>query len=142
MSDNLDLARQWVVKAQNDLLNADNNLNAEHIPFDTVCFHCQQAAEKFLKAYLINNGQTPPFTHDLLLLLEQILPLNREAEQLRDPLSLLIPYAVEIRYPDDWFSPSAEDAHEARGAADNVLQWLQTTLPELFEDFTRQVDPS
>jgi len=47
MCENLELARQWVAKAQNDLLNADNNIRAEEIPFDTVCFHCQQGAEKF-----------------------------------------------------------------------------------------------
>ena len=131
MSDNLELARQWIAKAQNDLLNADNNLKAEQIPFDTVCFHCQQAVEKFLKAYLVSNEQIPSHTHDLLLLLERVLPFNPEAENLRETLSLLMPYAVEIRYPDDWFLPSAEDAHEAREAADNVLQWLHTVLPEL-----------
>ena len=36
-----ELARQWLTKAQNDILNADNNLNAEQVPLDTVCFHCQ-----------------------------------------------------------------------------------------------------
>ena len=133
MCENLEIARQWVAKAQNDLLNADNNLNAERIPFDTVCFHCQQAAEKILKAYLVANGQTPPFTHDLLLLLERILPLNPEADDLRDALALLIPYAVEIRYPDDGFSPSAEDANEAREAAEQVMKWLNAILPELFQ---------
>ncbi len=48
MSENLELAGQWLAKAANDLLNADNNLRSEMIPFDTVCFHCQQAAEKCL----------------------------------------------------------------------------------------------
>lgn len=138
MCENLELARQWVAKAENDLLNADNNLNAEHIPFDTVCFHCQQAAEKFLKAYLVANGQTPPFTHDLLLLLERVLPLSSEADDLRDTLALLMPYAVEIRYPDDGFSPSVEDANEAREAAEQVMEWLDTTLPELFQDVSRE----
>ena len=52
MSAEAELARQWLAKAQNDLLNADNNLNAEQVPLDTVCFHCQQAAEKMLKAFL------------------------------------------------------------------------------------------
>jgi HEPN domain-containing protein len=67
----MEIARQWVAKARNDLLNADNNLKASEIPFDTVCFHCQQAAEKLLKAYLAANGQTPPATHDLMLVLEK-----------------------------------------------------------------------
>jgi len=52
MSEEIEIAKQWAAKAANDLLNADNNLKSEIIPFDTVCFHCQQAAEKFLKAFL------------------------------------------------------------------------------------------
>lgn len=138
MNVNLELARQWVAKARNDLLNADNNLKAEEIPTDTICFHCQQAAEKLLKAYLASHGQTPPYTHDLLLLLENILPFRIEAEDLRDSLALLIPYAVEIRYPDDWFQPSLEDAQEAREAAEQVFTWLRVVLPEIQEHTEEQ----
>ena len=127
-----ELARQWLAKAQNDLLNADNNLNAEQIPLDTVCFHCQQAAEKMLKAFLVGNGHPHPFTHDLLLLLQHLLPIHANAEQLRAALSLLMPYAVEIRYPGDEFTPTQEDAREARQAAEEVLTWLRAALPEIF----------
>ena len=132
MSDELRIARQWLAKAMNDLLNADNNLAASEVPFDTVCFHCQQAAEKLLKAYLVANGQPAPRTHDLFLLLEQVLSLNAAAEQLREALSILAPYAVEIRYPDDWFMPAEEDAKEARGAARQVVNWLQTARADIF----------
>lgn len=48
MNADVDLAKQWLAKAKNDLLNADNNLRSEIIPYDTVCFYCQQAAEKLL----------------------------------------------------------------------------------------------
>ncbi len=134
MSDNLEMARQWLAKAKNDLLNADNNLKSEIIPFDTVCFHCQQAAEKLLKAYLVGNGKEYPFTHDLFMILEKVLPLNTDAEALRDSLSILIPYAVEVRYPDDWYMPSDEDAKEAREAVRKVLNWLENALPDIFKD--------
>ena len=132
MSAETELARQWLAKAQNDLLNADNNLNAEQVPLDTVCFHCQQAAEKMLKAFLVGNGRPHPFTHDLLLLLQHVLPIHTNAEQLRDALSLLMPYAVEIRYPSDEFTPTEDDAKEARRAAEEVLTWLRAALPEIF----------
>jgi len=124
----IEIAKQWLAKAQNDLLNADNNLQSENIPYDTVCFHCQQATEKFLKSYLVAKTRIPPHTHDLLLLLEEILPLNNEAENLREYLAILMPYAVEIRYPDDWFMPTEEDALEARSAAGEILKWLRQSL--------------
>ena len=132
MTEEIEIAKQWLAKAKNDILNADNNLKSEEIPFDTVCFHCQQAAEKLLKAYLVGKGQPYPTTHDLLLLLENVLPFSNEAEQLRDVLAILMPYAVEIRYPDDWFMPYNQDAEEARDAVEKVLNWLKNALPELF----------
>ena len=133
MLEELEIARQWLAKARNDLLNADNNLKSEEIPFDTVCFHCQQAAEKLLKAYLIGNGQSHPITHDLFYILEKVRPLSSDAEKLRDALAILMPYSVEIRYPDDWYIPSEEDAKEARAAAEKVLRWLKIALPEIFK---------
>ena len=132
MNAEMDLARQWLAKAENDLLNADNNLKSEIIPYDTVCFHCQQAAEKLLKAYLVARGVQPLFTHDLLLLLEEILPYCTDAERLRGALALLMPYAVGVRYPDESFAPTHEDALEARRAAQDVLEWLKFHLEGLF----------
>jgi len=99
MSEEIEIARQWLANARNDLLNADNNLKSEQIPFDTVCFQCHQAAEKLLKSYLVGNGQEHPITHDLLLILEKAIPLNSESEILRDWLAILMPYSVEFRYP-------------------------------------------
>ena len=128
----IELSKQWVAKARNDLLNADNNLRAEEIPFDTVCFHSQQAAEKLLKAYLVANSRPYPITHDLILILESVLSLDQTAERLRDALALLMPYAVEVRYPDDWYTPSEQDAVEARNAAGEVLAWLENAAPEIF----------
>ena len=132
MTAELDLARQWVQKAENDLLNADNNLRAENIPLDTVCFHCQQAAEKLLKAVLIANNIMPSRTHDLMILLENVLIIDSTATVLRVPLANLMPYAVEIRYPDDWFMPSLEDAQEAKHMTAQVREWVYRVFPKLF----------
>jgi len=132
MPADLELARQWLAKARNDLLSADNNLRAAEVPYDAVCFHSQQAAEKLLKGFLVAHSRAFPLTHDLVVILEIILPLAPEAECLRRPLAVLTPYAVDIRYPDDSFIPSRVDAQEARVAAETVLKWLKKSLPRLF----------
>jgi len=129
----MEIAKQWLQKARNDLLNVDNNLQSEVVPYDTVCFHCQQAAEKLLKTFLAWQSQELPITHDLFYILEKILSIDPEAEKLKDSLAILMPYAVEIRYPDDWFMPTENDAIEARDAANTVLHWLEKALPDLFE---------
>jgi len=133
MSAEIEAARHWLVKARNDLLTPDNNLRAKKIPLDAVCFHCQQAAEKLLKAYLVAKGQAYPISHDLPLILERVLRLQPEAERLREVLALLMPYAVEIRYPDEGRMPSRRDAEEARDAADQILNWLKGAMSELFK---------
>ena len=134
MTGELDIARQWILKARNDLLDADNNLVAEHVPCDTVCFHCQQAAEKLLKAVLAAKGVPPPRTHDLLLLLEMIIPVAPDAENIRDCLVILTPYSVAMRYPDDdgLNVPTLTDAREARQCAEHVLNQLNSQLPDVF----------
>jgi len=131
MSGEIEMARQWLAKARNDLLSADNDLKAEETPFDAVCFHCQQAAEKLLKAYLVAKGKPYPISHDLLLILERILPMRPDAERLRDSLGILMPYAIEIRYPDIADMPSEQDRREARAAAEQVLIWFNDALPEI-----------
>ena len=60
-----DLVRAWVLKAEHDLLNIENNLAAPEVPWDTVCFHAQQCAEKYLKAPLVSRQIDPPKIHDL-----------------------------------------------------------------------------
>ncbi|MDO8303194.1 MAG: HEPN domain-containing protein [Sedimentisphaerales bacterium] len=133
MREEIELAKQWLAKAENDLLNADNNLAARNIPFDTVCFHCQQAAEKMLKAYLVANNMPYPFTHDLLVILEKILEVTDKAEHLRQTLIVLNPYAVEVRYPPTArYTPSADEAIEARKSAGQIRQWLESACPILF----------
>ena len=70
--------------------------------------------------------------HDLLLLLEVVLPHCAEAETLRDDLASLMPYAIDVRYPDASFMPTQDDALEARRTAQSVLEWLKFHLSGLF----------
>jgi len=132
MPGKIDLAKLWLNKAENDLLNVDNNLAAQEVPCDTVCFHCQQAVEKILKAFLVAHDKSYPITHDLLLILEHILSINPQAEILRPTLAMLNPYSVAVRYPDTDFVPALIDAQEARSAAGDILNWLKDACSELF----------
>jgi len=61
-----------------------------------------------------------------------ILAHGADAEILRDDLSLLMPYAVGVRYPDESLVPTREDACEARKVAQDVLEWLKSHLEGLF----------
>ena len=64
--------RQWVEKAEHDLINAEYTLTLEkNCPLDTVCFHAQQCAEKYLKAFLVQKSISFPKTHDLRVLMKK-----------------------------------------------------------------------
>ncbi len=107
--------QSWLAKARNDLQCIRNNLIAATIPWDTVAFHAQQAAEKMLKAFLVSRGQTVPRTHDLGRLLGECLVAGAPLSALSADCDLLTPYAVVMRYPG--LQPDV-DEHEARKAVD------------------------
>jgi HEPN domain-containing protein len=56
-------------KADHDILAIESMIAGKRVPWDNVCFHAQQAAEKILKAFLVYHGQIPPKTHDCVSLL-------------------------------------------------------------------------
>jgi HEPN domain-containing protein len=104
-----------LLKADSDLANAELCLAAGK-SLDTACFHCQQTAEKSLKAYLINNGVEFPFIHDLKRLLDRCARLDSAFDSLAADALRLTPYAVATRY-DDAFWPEAEEVQEALKSA-------------------------
>ncbi len=57
MATPVDLARGWMKKADSDRLNVNRTAQTTG-PYDTACFHAQQAAEKYLKAVLALAGAT------------------------------------------------------------------------------------
>ncbi|MFB0552844.1 MAG: HEPN domain-containing protein [Phycisphaerae bacterium] len=133
MDKKLEYAKRWLDKAKNDLLDADNNLAADKVPYDTVCFHCQQATEKLLKGFLVAHGCGYPITHNLFVILDKVVEYDGLAESLRETLALLNPYAVEVRYPGDELTLTMDNASEARQAAQEVVEWTKSRFAQLFE---------
>ena len=115
MSDKATHARGWLRKAESDIADASRTLGSDG-PFDTACFHAQQAAEKLLKGFLALRGQPIPRTHDLEELQRMCLAVEPELGIAAFDLSELTSYAVEMRY-DFEFWP---DAETARGAVELV----------------------
>jgi len=110
MKHKMDLVRGWLLKGDSDLLNAKRTVNSEG-PYDTACFHSQQAVEKYLKAVLIYGDQSIPRTHDVeeLQLLCEIVLNNQEFNGLE--LVELSDYAVSVRYDFEfWPAPPAKHA--------------------------------
>ena len=125
----VEVLRQWVRKAEHDLEAANRIVATEEgCPFDMVCFHCQQAAEKYLKCLLTCLGIQASRTHDLQALAVLIPLEQRLAVQVED-LAELNPYAVNVRYADDWREPQLGDARRALELASQVRTAVRKLLP-------------
>ena len=120
MSDyNLDVFRSRSVKAEEDLASA--SLLLEHDgPPGVVCFPCQQAAEKYLKAFaLLNNGPLRKI-HDLDRLTKDCIALDAGFGDLILESAMLTKYYMPSRYPDD--IPEDVSPEKARAAFDAAVR--------------------
>jgi HEPN domain-containing protein len=88
-----------VRKAEDDLEGAHDPAARKPPLRDLVCFHCQQAVEKYLKALLQELAVVPPRTHDLETLLLLLVPHDAALLRLRRGLDRLTQFAVDYRYP-------------------------------------------
>ena len=117
---------EWVRKAEADFVAAEHLAKAKPPVHDPLCFHCQQAAEKYLKALLEEYRIPIPGTHDLDVLLNLILPQQPKTASLRRILNLLTQYAVEYRYPG--LHASSRQARSALRHAARVREQIRHAL--------------
>jgi HEPN domain-containing protein len=121
-----EVVAEWVKKAEAGARTAEREAQATDGPnWDAVCFHAQQAVEKYLKAILQQRGISFPRTHDLVILLQLLEGRQRESP-FRDDAELLTTYAVEFRYPGE--SASADAANRAITAMRALRQHLRQQL--------------
>ena len=96
------LTREWVDKADGDLATAQRELRARKAPnYDAACFHAQQCAEKYLKAFLQEHDVVFGKTHNLSMLLDKVIPVVPMLDTLRQTLQVITVFAVDCRYPGE-----------------------------------------
>lgn len=97
----------WLKKADDDLLAA-NQLNSQQLILTSIiCFHCQQAIEKYLKAYLLSHNVDVSKTHNIELLSKKASDFNNEFNKF--DFGNLTDFAVKFRYPADLPDPQIAD---------------------------------
>jgi len=103
-----DYIESWLEKADNDLATAQRLLDIKPMILDNACFHCQQAIEKYLKAYLNYNGKETERTHNIIFLLSQAADFDAVFATI-DAMNINA-YAVQARYPDFTIIPDEDEA--------------------------------
>lgn len=92
---------------------------------ETLCSHCQQTAEKSIKAVFVALVRRPPRTNDLVTLFESLPGDTVVPEDVR-ACAALPGYAVAVRYPDEAEDVTPIDYRRALSQAAAVLAWAQS----------------
>jgi HEPN domain-containing protein len=122
-----ELTKEWVDRAEADYYSADLLLHAGEYPLsEPACFHCEQCAEKYLKAYLQDNQVNFERKHDLMPLLALCVSLDEDFQFLKEGLQELDRYAVVVRYPGVMIK--VETAESALKTTENVRQFVRRKL--------------
>jgi HEPN domain-containing protein len=120
------LLAEWISKAEGDYAVAQREMEVNGGNHDAVCFHSQQTAEKYLKAFLFKNRVDFPKIHNLIELLELCLTIDSSLEESREFLDRLEDYAVLYRYPGA--SADQSDAQIAFHDAEKVRRTMRSKL--------------
>ena len=121
----------WTQRAENDISSALYLAeNMRPAPAEIICFHCQQAAEKYLKAFLVYNDQEPPKTHDLIEIVKLCSVFNADFSALNQKCDFLIPFASRTRYPGDpsASNPNDEDIKTALAYAADIIKFVKVKI--------------
>lgn len=93
------LIQEWIELGDQDLNSAIFLMDMRPMPLEVIGFHCQQALEKYLKAYLVQNDNEPEKTHDLMYLLQQCIMYDSSFNGISVHCAKLAEYSVKTRYP-------------------------------------------
>ncbi len=127
------LANEWLEKGSHDFDEA--NLSFQYGGWtDIICFHCQQACEKYLKGYLvsqgINVGKIRKFhIHDLTKLWSECCKIDKSFQDIEDECILINPYYIEPRYPlGHPVVYTKQETKEALEATNKIVDFVHNKL--------------
>ena len=127
----LDLVRQWIAKAEQDLAAAEVLLKSETGLHAVVAFHAQQTVEKFLKAILVRHQIYFPKTHDIGRILDLVASREPATALALQDSAQLTPFGADVRYPGD--VPEVLLGEEIRAV--EIAREVRTTVLDVLKVF-------
>lgn len=124
--------KTWMVKAWRDLETARRAAEGKPPLYDVAVYHCQQAAEKAVKAFLVHHEKVHEKTHDIEVLVDLACEVDSKFSKLSDAADALTPYATRFRYPNATFAvePQPAEYNEAIQHAQAVYDLVLNQLPK------------
>ena len=125
--DNISESEKWIEFAENDYQAAVLLSKNVKPLLEIVCFHCQQCAEKYLKAFIIKNNSEIKLTHNLEELLKICVKIPDDFEFLKDNCIDLTDSAVETRYPYP-FEINLDDMNKALKDMEAIRSFVRSKI--------------
>lgn len=120
-----DDVKEWLRFANMDLATANHLFNTMYPkPYEIICYHCQQAAEKYLKALFVKNQKELVKTHDLVVLAKSLSDVCHSVSDILRECAILTPYGVRIRYPQE-MPLEEDDVRLALDYAEKIKVWAE-----------------
>jgi len=124
-----EIIEEWLKRAGEDFEFASSNLKDRNQFFGQICFHFHQAAEMYLKAFIIAHDLEFEKIHDLLKLLKTSQKKDPALSCLREACEFLNPFYIETRYPVHWPTHyTKEEAQKAKDAAQIISETIKDLL--------------
>ena len=123
-----DLVAKWIKYAEDDLVVAKLIIDSKIDSYQNVIFHSQQATEKIIKAYIIDNDIPFRKIHDLKTLISMIEPCFQIDNSLYHRIEIFVKFNIETRYPDLEEKPTLDEAKQAIAAAEWILNYFKSLL--------------
>lgn len=121
-----DHPREWLSRARSNLVRAKSKLPGVYL--EDLCFDAQQAAEKAVKAVMIQRSIEFPYVHDLARLLSLLEEAGKHISEVVRKAEELTRYALVTRYPGIARPVSEQEYAEAVEIAERVVQWAEEHL--------------
>jgi HEPN domain-containing protein len=135
-------SKQWKLLADSDLNTAEFLVNNMYpTPHEIVCFHCQQAAEKYLKCFLTEHGEEPPYTHDLDELCKSCEKHDNSFSTIANWCTVLTQFGVQPRY-DPRMDIKESDMLLALNNAKALKEFVKNSIPDVFKEAEQEADSS
>jgi len=129
-----EILQQWLDKGKEELSSAEYLSTMHHpTPDETICYLCQQSAEKYLKGFLFSHDIEPEKIHDLEFFLKMCQEYNAEFSTLLPKISVLNRYAVLPRYPNDR-EITNEDMRTAISYAKSIQEFVMSIFKEPLQE--------
>ena len=122
------MVKDWMYKAELDMKAAETLVVDGPLLHFPACAHWEQAAEKYLKAYLTSKQVEFPKTHSIQALLDVIKTVDAGLATKLAGAAALTPFGVEMRYPKGDKPPDPKEAQKVKGLAKMVQEEVEKRL--------------